>query len=484
VNGNSRREFDTYWGEVGPRFGFAYNILNRTTLRGGYGIYYDPSDVGVVGNAVSGGFLGNDPVTAGVNNVPSSPWLPLEFLRNPFPFGIQPATGSTQGSSTMLGQALNGIPIRNLNQAPQEQAWSFDIQHQLPWSIVVDGAYIGRKGTHLYAMGYANQFDALPPQVADAFRANPSYYLAQIPNPFYGVIQGSADLSGPAIPRWKLYVPYPQYSAGSGSGISSSFVPWANSIYHAVQLRIERRFSQGLQFQFTYTFQKSLDDSSLASSGYSFLTGGTATSQPNARDPNNLRLDRSLSAFSIPQIAQLSFVYQLPFGRHRKYGSNVNGLADALLGGWQVNGIYRVDNGLPIQLGLCGGCGLSLPTYGTQYPDLLAPLYVAGTGNLNQYFANPQVAVKPAPYTDGDAPRILPNARVPGTNNLSASLFKQVPLSFREGAILEIRLETFNALNRVQFAAPDTNVGDSTFGQITAQANQPRQVQIGLKLYF
>ena len=78
--------------------------------------------------------------------------------------------------------------------------------------------------------------------------------------------------------------------------------------------------------------------------------------EANARDPNNLRLDRSLSAFSIPQIAQFSFVYQLPFGRHMKYGANVNGFAlDALLGGWQVNGIYRVDNGLPIQLGLCGG---------------------------------------------------------------------------------------------------------------------------------
>ena len=169
-------------------------------------------------------------------------------------------------------------------------------------------------------------------------------------------------------------------------------------------MRIEKRFSQGLQFLFTYIFQKSLDDSSLGSSGYSFLTGGSTTSESNARDPNNLRLDRSLSAFSIPQIAQLSFVYQLPFGRHRKYGANSAGWADALVGGWQVNGIYRVDNGLPIQLFLCGGCSVSLPTYGNQYPNLLAPLQVAGTGNLNQYFANPQVAVKPAPYTDGDAP--------------------------------------------------------------------------------
>jgi hypothetical protein len=484
VNSNPRTAFDTYLGEIGPRIGFAYNVATRTTVRGGYGIYYDPSDVGVVGNAVSSGFLGNDPVTNGVNNVPSSPWLPLEFLRNPFPFGIQPATGSSQGAATMLGQGLNGIPVRSLNQAPQEQAWSWGVQHQLPASMVLEASYIGRKGTHLYAMGYANEFDALPPNVADAFHANPSYYLQQVPNPFSGLIQGSPDLSGPTIPRWKLMVPYPQYSAGYGTGISSSFVPWANSIYHALQLQIQKRFSQGLQFQFTYVFQKSLDDSSLGSAGYSFLTGGTATAAASARDPNNLRLDRSLSAFSIPQIAQASFVYQLPFGRNRRFGRNMNAWLDSLAGGWQVNGIYRVDGGLPVQLLLCGGCSVGLPTYGNQYPDLMAPLRVAGTGNLNQYFANPQVAVRPAPYSDGNAPRLLPNARIPGTDNLTASLFKQVPLHFREGANLQIRLEAFNVLNRVQFAAPDTNVGDSAFGQITAQANQPRQVQLGMKLYF
>ena len=484
VNGNPRSEFDTSYGEIGPRLGFAYNIRKNTILRGGYGIYYDPSDVGVVGNAVAGGFLGYDSVTTGVNNVPASPWLPLEFLRNPFPFGIHTATGNSQGSSTMLGQALTNIPVRNLNQAPQEQTWSFDIQHQLPWSIIVDAGYVGRKGTHLYALGYASQFDALPPSVADAFRANPSFYLQQVLNPFSGVIQNSADLSGPTIPRWKLYVPYPQYSNGFSSGISSSFVPWANSIYNALQLRVEKRFFAGLEFLFTYVFQKSLDDSSLGSSGYSFLTGGLSTNETNARDPNNLRLDRSLSTFSIPQIAQFTFVYELPFGRHRKYGADMNSWLNALVGGWQVNGIYRVDDGLPIQLALCGGCSVNLPTYGNQYPDLLAPLKVAGTGNLNQYFSNPQVAVKPAPYTDGNAPRVLPNARMPGTDNLTASLFKEVPLNFRDGARLEIRLEAFNVFNRVQFAAPDTFVGDPTFGQISAQANLPRQVQLGLKLHF
>ena len=144
----------------------------------------------------------------------------------------------------MLGQALSDIPIRNLNQTPQEQAWSFDIQHQLPGSIVIDVGAL-EEGTHLYAMGYGNQFDALPSNVAAAFRANPSYYQQQVSNPFYGVIQGSADLSGPTIPRWKLYVPYPQYSGGSGTGISSSFVPWANSIYNGLQLRIDNDSRRG-----------------------------------------------------------------------------------------------------------------------------------------------------------------------------------------------------------------------------------------------
>jgi hypothetical protein len=106
---------------------------------------------------------------------------------------------------------------------------------------------------------------------------------------------------------------------------------------------------------------------------------------------------------------------------------------------------------------------------------------------LNQYFcgSNPSSVLSvPAPYMDGTAPRYLPNDRVPGTNNLTASLFKQFPLGFREGAMAEVRLETFNTLNRVQFAGPDTAFPDPNFGKITAQANSPRQVQLGVKLYF
>ena len=90
----------------------------------------------------------------------------------------------------------------------------------------------------------------------------------------------------------------------------------------------------------------------------------------------------------------------------------------------------------------------------------------------------------PAPYADGTAPRYLTSARAPGTDNLTASLFKSFPLGFREGSRIEFRLEAFNVLNRVQFAGPDTTFGDATFGRISAQANAPRQVQLGIKAYF
>jgi hypothetical protein len=279
------------------------------------------------------------------------------------------------------------------------------------------------------------------------------------------------------------YLPYPQYpnNVWGSSALQNVDPPLASSIYNGFQLRVEKRFSSGIQFLGTYSNQKSIDNASLAGSNV-YVNGTAGGSLARIQDPNCLPCERSLSQFDVSQIAQFSAVYDLPFGRGKRWGGGSNAFVDGFFGGWQVNGIYRWDSGEPLILYLNNST--ALPTYGNQRPDLSAPLQRTNSVNISQYFANPQVVSAPPAFYDGNAPRVLPNLRAPGTNNLSASIFKNFPLGFREGASLQFRAEAFNALNHVQFAAPNTTFGASNFGQISSQANSPRTLQLAFKLNF
>ena len=205
--------------------------------------------------------------------------------------------------------------------------------------------------------------------------------------------------------------------------------------------------------------------------------GGSVSLQ----DPNRRYLERSLSQFDIPHVLQFSYVYGLPFGRGKKVGSNWNHVVDAFLGGWQTNGLWRFDNGMPLALSVSNS--RALPTYGAQRPNLLGPLTRSDDANwLNQFFANPANAVTPAPFTVGNAARTIPTVRAPGTATGAASIFKQFAVT--EKAKVEFRAEAFNALNHPQFAPPNTQVGSASFGKVTAQANPARQLQLGARLFF
>ena len=306
ISGNPRNQFDTWHGGVGPRFGLAYRVGTNTTVRTGYGIFYDPSDMGAAG-AGPGGTQGYQAITNAIANVPGNPAVPNSFLVNPFPQGLVPVTGNSLGTRSELGQSINA-PYRKWNQIPQEQSWSFGIEHQFPWALLLDAEYVGRKGTHLYAEGI-NNLDLMSPQEADAFRANPKLYNSFVSNPFLGVITDSTStLSAKTVPYYQLLLPYPQYT-----GVTVSFDPAANSIYNALQLKAEKRFTDGVQFLVTYVWSKSIDDASSGSTGFTFINGGGLGNGP--QDPNNLKLNRSVSAFNIPQVFQASFIYQVPFGR-------------------------------------------------------------------------------------------------------------------------------------------------------------------------
>ena len=456
----------------GPRVGLAYRVIEKTVIRSGYGIFFEPIKGGASGTG-GGGFQGFNYTTNVLTTYQGDGATPYGRISNPFPgTGPQLPPGSSQGLLTAVGQGISG-PIKYWNATPYMQTWSFEIEHQFPGSVLFDVGYVGTKGTHLY-FGGAGNINYLPIGIESLSSSQITALNTNVANPFRGYITDpTSSLSGLTIPAYQLVRPYPEFT-----GVSGNDPPWANSIYNALQVRVEKRFSHGLQFLGTYTWSKSIDDSSVACGCTTWLGGFTSV-----QDPNRLYLERSVSEFDIPHVLQLSYVYQLPFGKGKPFGSNWNWFMDAVLGGWQTNGIWRFDDGLPIQLTLNGG--QSLPTYGAQRPNVVGPLTRNNGSNwMQQYFAQPNDVVKPAPFTVGDAPRELSSVRAPGTATAALSLFKQFHYMARESSFAEIRLEAFNALNHPQFGAPNAQLNSGQFGKVTSQANIPRTVQLALKIYF
>ena len=472
TNGSNRSPYNLDPLNFGPRIGLAYRAAGGFVIRTGYGIFFDPSKVDAQGTG-GGGFQGYNFQTPYVLTYQNNGATPAARMSNPFPgSGPQSPPGSTQGLLTGLGLGVSG-PVRYWNSTPYMQTWNFGVQRQVR-SALVDVNYIGTKGTHLY-FGGAGSLNYLGSWVETASAAQITALNSNVANPFYGVITNPASsLSAPTAQLNQLDKPYPQFT-----GFSGNDPPWANSTYHALQLRVEKRFSNGLQILGTYVYSKSIDNSS-ETCGCTTWLGGTTSLQ----DPNNRALERSVSQFDIPQVFQVSYVYALPFGRGKTLGNSWSGFLDAVLGGWQTNGLWRFDNGLPLALSVANS--RPLPTYGAQRPNLIGRLARNNASNwLSQYFADPQNAVNPVPFTVGNAPRTIPTVRAPGTATTALSLFKQFKLNFlREGSFIELRAEAFNALNHPQFAAPNTVVGSSAFGQVTSQANSPRTMQLALKMYF
>jgi Carboxypeptidase regulatory-like domain len=466
--------YNTSYVTLGPRFGIAYQPFDKTVIRTGYGIYYSSVRSGAAGVGPPG-YQGFDEYTPWINTYQNDGVTPFGRLSDPFPAGIKLPPGSSLGLLNDVGFGAVG-PIPSVDSAvPYEQSWSFGIQRELPSSILIDVNYVGKKGTHLY-FGGAGGLNYLGPQIEHYSPDQITALNTYVANPFYGVITDpNSSLSNPTVQAYQLQLPFPQFT-----GFNGDSPPWANSIYNALQLRVEKRFSHGLQALVSYTWSKSIDDASTTDGSVSWL-GGVSN---GPQDPNNRRLERGLSTFDIPRVLQFSYTYELPIGRGKAIGGNMHPVLNAIIGGWQTNGIWRFADGRPLLLTLSGG--QALPTYGAQRPDLTGPLHCnSGSDFLTNYFSNPEVAVAPAPFTLGNAPRSYGGCRTPGQNTATLSLFKEFPLSkLREGAKLQFRFEAFNALNHPQFNAPDTQVNGGNFGVITSTANSPREVQLALKMYW
>lgn len=442
-----------------PRIGFAYAPDARTAIRGAYGIQYTLSRATIKGHLGSGFATNSNPEFTRDGGL-----TPYASLSNPFPNGLTIPPGTSQGAATFLGLGI-GTETRP-NQNPQYQLWNLSVQREVGFNSVMEVNYVGTKGTHLYFGGGVEALNRLDPSYWGIGRTELN---SNVPNPFYGVITDpKSPLSTPTTQLQRLLRPYPQYT-----GVSGSTPNIGNSIYHAMQLRFEKRYSRGLTLVGHYTWSKLIDDASFSAGNVAWL-GGTTSVQ----NYKNLRLERSLSSMDISHRAVISFDYQVPLGRGRAVGANMNRVVNAAVGGWSVSGLATISAGYPIIPLLQGG----VLWEGTQRPNLLGDPSTSGAvqDRLNGYL-NPAAFSRPAADTFGSSPRTL-NYRTPGVRAFDFGLMKRFYVT--EARFFEFRGEAQNFLNHPVFGTPNATFGDTNFGVISSTAGGPRELQLGLKFIF
>jgi hypothetical protein len=257
--------------------------------------------------------------------------------------------------------------------------------------------------------------------------------------------------------------------------------PAGDNDYNGLSARFEHRFSGGLYFLNAFTWSKALGDSEQA---LEYYAGYYEANPQNIRD---LAAERAPSSFDVKLLNVTSLVYQLPFGKGRKYGSTMNPVFDALLGGWETNSINTANTGTPINLFYGPSTandvtGLSNDYRGEAFlrPNVSGSAASQSTSQmLNTYFAGYTFTTPPASAPFGDLGR---NAfRAPGLEQWDLAVDKRFRITERVG--LQFRSEFFNVLNHTNFGVPDTKTTDAAFGTIRT-TYAPRQIQFGLKLLF
>ncbi|HWQ36305.1 MAG TPA: TonB-dependent receptor [Blastocatellia bacterium] len=348
VGGQDRAAFDADTNNIQPRVGAAYRLFEKTIIRGGYGLFYLPQAEfgGTTGFSVSTPFVAN-PVSGGINT-----YTPVATLSNPFPSGLIQPTGASLGLLTQAGTGVTfNLPTRRI---PKTHQFSFGIQQQLPWQMKLDIADAGSRSNDLltgdFNIGGARNINVLSADVMNRAASDPTYaaFLNQsVPNPFAGLLPGTG-LNGATVLRRQLLLPYPQFT-GVTEGLENVGKIW----YNAPQVQVEKRLGAGVTFVGAYTWSKAIG-------ALTFLNNQDA--EPTRAVTDDDRTHRLV----------LSGVWQLPFGKGRRFASGVGRGWEQVIGGWEYTWIATIQSGRP----------LSLPGNFNIVGDITA----GGVGNLDRYF--------------------------------------------------------------------------------------------------
>ncbi|MGH9163267.1 MAG: TonB-dependent receptor domain-containing protein [Vicinamibacteraceae bacterium] len=437
---NNRFPYRLDRNNVQPRIGATYQWTDRTVLRGGYGLSYLPTfDTGF-----NNGYSVSTPLVASVDGGIT----PSARLDDPYPNGLDRPVGNSEGLATLVGRGFSyGNPDRVI---PRVHQFSFGVQHELPGRLVLDVSYVGSRTRELPVAKGINEVSAAALEMGDAL-------LDPVANPFEGLLPGT-ELDEATVPRQQLLRPFPQFT-----GITEEKRSIGVSDYDALQLRLEKRLSRGLQFLVSYTFSKSMEEV------------GYLNAQDDWGD-----LARVVTERDAPHRLQVSATYQLPFF------AGQGGMREALLGGWQVNAIVVAQSGLAVDApdnAVWTGVDprLDNPSRDRWFNTCTESL--EGARENCASVDEPVVWQVQAPFTLRALSTRLSQIRTSRPALVDFSVFKTFALGPR--LRLQVRAEAFNLFNTPWFDSPETDLTERDFGTVTpTQENDPRNVQLGVRLTF
>jgi hypothetical protein len=457
-----RRTFeDPKWDAWGPRAGFSYRLNDDTTIRGGYGMYY----AGVAFSQFTGdpnlGFASNPVAPNTTNGLFPAFHLDQGFPQQAvvFPPFIDPTVG--------LGGGVPAVSPDGLT-LPRFQNWSVTVERRLTKNMMLDVSYIGNRGSRLdhHAQRAGLDYNMNDPSVLGLGAAllnsninSPAAIAAGFTPPYPG-FNGTVAQS---LRR------FPQYQNIEWRGL-----PLGRSQYHALEIVLEQQFSRGLQYRIGYTYSKLKNNGAESGMGNEGINGGV-------QDPVNWDTqDWGLSLDDVPHVLLVGFTWDIAPTASKSW----SGLKRAVLGGWNLSGIFRYESGRPLRITMSNDMG-GLLFNSEKRPNRTGEDGVAADGDFDpttdNYF-NRSAWSDPGPLTFGNAPRA--DGTVRGFKNFNEDL--TISKSFDLTSELNMRFVASigNVFNRVVFCNPNTNFSSSAFGTVNTQCNQPRSVQFGLRLDY